>query len=777
MIGQTVSHYKITEKLGGGGMGVVWKAEDTRLGRNVALKFLPEELQQDSAARKRFLREARSAAALDHPYICKIYEVGEVEGKSFISMEYIQGQTLKDKLAGGPLPLKDALEKATEVAEALEEAHKQGIVHRDLKPANIMLTPQGHVKVLDFGLAKRVTPVEGQEQEITTALTKQGSSLGTVPYMSPEQVRGQEVDTRSDIFSFGVVLYEMLAGVNPFSKGGHMETAKAVLSDTAPPLTRYTEDIPLLLQHTVKKMLAKEPDQRYQLVHDVRTDLDELRVTSGESEVSEDTPAATPPKRSYLWPVVAGGVAVAVLLLLVLLVPFTGTSPQEAIDSIAVLPFENQTNDADMEYLSDGIANSIISSLSQISSLKVMSSSSVRRYKGTNPDPQVVAEELGVGAVLLGRVLQPGDTLSIQVELVDTQDNTQLWGEQYSRQPDEILALQEEIAQEISQKLRLQIGGEEQAQLAKQGTKNPEAYQAYLRGQYHLAKRTADGYENAIENFNQAIEEDTAYAKAYAGLADTYFLMGTYDHLTVNETQELGLSAAEKALELDDTLAEAHAGIAQFKGIRTWDWSFAEAELKQAIELNPNFSRAHYLYANLLRINRRFDEALAEIRKAQELDPLNLAINTALGSTLLQNREYEQGIEQLQKTLAINSNWDPANSWLIKAYLYTEQYEEAIAHAERNRTPFGPDFVRHLASGNREEARKALETVSSNLSPQTLASGYAFLGEKDQVIETLAKAIDESPSNPIWANVWPEFDPLRDDPRFQDLLRRMNLLP
>jgi len=337
MIGQTISHYKITEKLGGGGMGVVYKAEDTRLGRNVALKFLPEELQQDSTSRKRFLREAKSAAALDHPYICKIYEVGEEEGQSFISMEYIQGETLSQKLTEGPLSLKNALQMAVEIAEALNAAHKNDIVHRDLKPSNIMLTSDGHVKVMDFGLAKRVTPPDDQKKEITTALTREGSTLGTIPYMSPEQVRGQEVDTRSDIFSFGVVLYEMLAGVNPFSKGGHMETAKAVLSDTAPPLTRYTEDIPLLLQHTIKKMLAKEPDQRYQLIHEVRTNLGELIVTSGESEVSAEVAATTPTLRSYLLPVVAGGVMVLVILALALSWPITST-PEEAIDSIAVLP-------------------------------------------------------------------------------------------------------------------------------------------------------------------------------------------------------------------------------------------------------------------------------------------------------------------------------------------------------------------------------------------------------------------------------------------------------
>ena len=362
--GKQIGSYKILSLLGAGGMGEVYLAQDGKLDRKVALKFLPEELQQDSTARKRFLREAKSAAALDHPFICHIHEVGEAEEKSFISMEYVQGETLKEKLVEGPLPLKNALQTAVEVAEALEAAHKNDIVHRDLKPSNIMLTSDGHVKVMDFGLAKRVTPAEGEEQEITTALTKQGSTLGTVPYMSPEQVRGQEVDTRSDIFSFGVVLYEMLAGVNPFSKSGHMETAKAVLSDTAPPLTRYTEDIPTLLQHTVKKMLAKEPDQRYQSIHEVRTNLSELIVTSGESEVSAEVPAAAPVQRSYFWPVLAGGAMLLVILALVLLSSLTPAPAEGAINSIAVLPFENLSNNPELEYLSDGIADSVISSLS-----------------------------------------------------------------------------------------------------------------------------------------------------------------------------------------------------------------------------------------------------------------------------------------------------------------------------------------------------------------------------------------------------------------------------
>ena len=628
--GKQIGSYKILSLLGAGGMGEVYLAQDGKLDRKVALKFLPEELQQDSTARKRFLREAKSAAALDHPFICHIHEVGEAEEKSFISMEYVQGETLKEKLVEGPLPLKNALQTAVEVAEALEAAHKNDIVHRDLKPSNIMLTSDGHVKVMDFGLAKRVTPAEGEEQEITTALTKQGSTLGTVPYMSPEQVRGQEVDTRSDIFSFGVVLYEMLAGVNPFSKSGHMETAKAVLSDTAPPLTRYTEDIPTLLQHTVKKMLAKEPDQRYQSIHEVRTNLSELIVTSGESEVSAEVPAAAPVQRSYFWPVLAGGAMLLVILALVLLSSLTPAPAEGAINSIAVLPFENLSNNPELEYLSDGIADSVISSLSQIASLKVMSSSAVRRYKGRDVDPQVGAEELGVRAVMLGRLLRPGDAFSLRVELVDTQDNTQIWGEQYSRQLDEILSLQEEIAQEISQKLRLQISGEEQAQLAVQGTQNPEAYQDYLKGQYYWNKRTGEGFERAIEYFNRAIEKDSTFAEAYVGLADTCFLQAGYAHRTISEVYPLEMAAALKALEIDPTLAEAHTVMGMIKG-HNWDWTGGEAAFKRAIELNPNSFRSHQAYGLTLATQRRFDEALVEFKKALDLDPLSVLIRLPIG--------------------------------------------------------------------------------------------------------------------------------------------------
>jgi TolB-like protein/Tfp pilus assembly protein PilF len=514
-------------------------------------------------------------------------------------------------------------------------------------------------------------------------------------------------------------------------------------------------------------MLAKEPDQRYQLIHDVRTDLGELFVGLGESEVSVEVPAAAPVQRSYFWPAVAGGVMVLVVLALALFWPSTVTAPGESIDSIAILPFENQSDDPELEYLSDGIADSIISSLSQIASLKVMSSSAVRRYKGTDVDPQVVAEELGVRAVMKGRLLRPGDAFSIRVELVDAQDNTQIWGAQYSRQLDEILSLQEEIAQEISQKLRLQISGEEQAQLTVQGTQNPGAYQAYLKGQYFWNLRSEEGFDRAIEYFNQAIAEDSTYAIAYAALADTYVLLASRH--TIKEMYPLEMAAALKALEIDPTLAEAHAVMGLIKG-HNRDWSGAEAAFKRAIELNPNSSRSHHIYANHFRKHRRFDEALSELRKAQVLDPLSAQINQDIGSTFLFKKEYDEAIKQLETLLTMYPN--RGTYWLVRAYWFKGEHEEAIAQAAESEAV----FLGHLLSGNREEAIRTLENWTGQ-AVQVTAARYALLGDKDRAIELLENGLDEGYAGVQWANVWLEFDPLRDDPRFQDLLRRMNLEP
>jgi len=467
---------------------------------------------------------------------------------------------------------------------------------------------------------------------------------------------------------------------------------------------------------------------------------------------------------------VGGGVMVLVVLALALFWPSTVTAPEEAIDSIAVLPFENASNDPDLEYLSDGIADSIISSLSQIADLKVMSSSAVRRYKGATVDAQVVADELGVRAVLVGRVLQSGAALSINVELVDTQDNTQLWGEQYERELAEILDVKREIAKEISEKLRLQLSGEEQSQLAKQGTENPEAYQDYLRGRYHWERRTPESFQLAIDYFNEAIDKDPNYAHAYTGLADTYFLQAVYSGRSVNEFYELELGAAEKALELDDTLAEAHASMGSIKGMHEWDWSTGEEHFRRAIELNPNYFRAHQTYANVLVAQGRLDEAWEEIQRAQTLDPASLQLNDEIGRWLMFKDRYDEAIEHLEGLME-------RGSWtLIWAYWAKGNYEMAVETAERD-YPEISSVLRHVFSGNRLEAETSILGLTTTFQPRTIAMLYAVLGDKDQAIEWLSKAVDEHYHNAIWIKVFPTYAPLRDDPRFQDLLRRMNLEP
>ena len=787
MIGQTISHYKITEKLGGGGMGVVYKAEDTRLGRNVALKFLPEKFAHNRQALDRFQREARAASALNHPNICTIYDIGEHESPPYIVMEYLEGQNLTDRIQGRSIQTDELLDLGIQISDALDAAHSKGIVHRDIKPGNIFITQRGDAKVLDFGLAKLTQEQTEVDSKMPTAqvseeaLTSPGTALGTVAYMSPEQARGEELDARTDLFSLGVVLYEMATGSLPFQGKTTAIVFNEILSKAPTSPVRLNPDVSDKLEDMINKSLEKDREIRYQSSKDLLIDLKRLkRDTSGESVATAAVPAATPARRSYMWPVVVG--VVVVLLALALFWLSTVTAPEEAITSIAVLPFVNMSNDPEMEYLSDGAAQSIIYGLSQLPQVRVIPFSSVLAYKGKTLDTQQVAEDLGVRALLLGRLNQQGDNLLVNVELIDTEVNSVLWGEQYNQKATELLAVQEKIAMEISDNLRWQLSGEDQSQMMKQGTQDPEAYRSYLEGRYWWNKRNRDGFERAVELFNEAIEEDPLYAQAYAGLADTYSLLAFYYHRAPEEAFPQARAAAQRALEIDDSLAETHTSLGFIKMGYEWDWAGSEADFKRAIELNPNYPTAHHWYGTFLAAQGRLDEGIEETSKAQTLDPLSPEI-AKLNGNFFWKGQYDEAIEQVQRALELNPNLPAANELLTWAYWEKGMHEEAIVQSEiwasvdPRRASVTSVFLRFLVSRNRAEAIAAFRD-SDQIPAWFKAMYYMLVGEEDRrALEWLTQAIDERDPWAAWINVNSRFDPLHDDPRFHDLLRRMNLQP
>ncbi|MCY7345850.1 MAG: protein kinase [Pyrinomonadaceae bacterium] len=833
LINREIGHYKIKQLLGRGGMGKVFLAEDTRLDRKITLKFLPENFAQNAERMRRFVQEAKSASALNHPNIITIYEIGEVEDQHFIAAEYIEGETLRAHSKGGAMPLQSALETAIQIASALHAAHTAGIVHRDIKPENVMIRPDGWVKILDFGIAKpteqRKEIAADEEAAITIkAATTPGTIIGTAAYMSPEQARGKAVDARSDIFSFGLLLYEMLSGRQAFEGDNSIDVIGAILYREPLPLIELLPGLPREIERIIGKTLKKDREERYQTAKDLLFDLKDVRqnlefekklgnsisddrlsnsaggfdtrntdnaktlILETSATAKDFSPAAektihTTSSAEYI----AGEVknhkfgllgALAVLVVALAAIGYLTYFRSEPINSIAVLPFVNVGDDRSNDYLSDGLSENLINNLSRLPQLKVIARTSSFRFRGENIDIQDAAKKLGVAAILTGRVVRRVDDLQISVELINAADNTRIWGEIYNRQVSGALNVPDEIAHDVAEKLQLNLSGAQERQMAKQITDNPQAYQFHLNGVFFRRKNGTENIRKAIEYQKQAIALDANFTRAYVELSINYGNLVDIGAISPKEGVPPARAAAEKALALDETIADAYYNIGRIRKYE-FEWREAETAFKRAIELNPNLAAAHTLYAEYLSQLGRFDEAQREIKLAQELDPLRTGLVGNEGSIYYYARQYDEAI--VKKQIHVNSA--PENPFahlgLANAYAAKGQYTEALLSYQTSikleETTSALIYLGRLyaltgRSGEAAAILGKLNTTEKYVSPTELAILYAARGDREKAFASLEKGYAERDFQLTEIKVEPGYDPLRDDSRFQDILRRLN---
>jgi serine/threonine protein kinase/Tfp pilus assembly protein PilF len=791
MIGQTLGHYRIIERIGAGGMGVVYRARDEQLERDVAIKVLPDRNLTNDSARRHFRMEALALAKLNHPNIASVYEFGSHELTDFIVMEYVSGRTLAQRLAGGPLPEKEVVKLGMQIAAAVEEAHEGGIIHRDLKPSNIVVTTRGQAKVLDFGLARLLKP----ELELTTDyLTGSQVVPGTFPYMSPEQLRAEPLDARSDIHAIGAVLYEMATGQRAFPGELFSQVVDAILHRLPVPPHALNSEISGDFERIILKCLDKDPEHRYQSAKELLVDLRRLDRSSYPNVSPLPLPlSASAGKKNIFRRVGLGIASVLALAATLTALNFSGfrdrivdrlRSPH--IRSIAVLPLAIVSGDPKDDYFADGVTDALITDLAQIEALRVISRSSVMVYKGANKPLPQIAKELNVDAVVEGSVQRAGDKVRINAELIDASSDRLIWAKSYERDVRDILTLQSAIAKAIVDEVQVKVTPQEQALLTKSRPVDPEAHEAYLAGRFYWNKRTAEGLTKSISYFEQAIAKDPAYALAYAGLADSYHALPELTTVPIGEALPKARTAALKALELDDSLAEAHSALATVKEDFDWDWAGAEQQYKRAIELNPGNSSVRAFYSNLLMELGRLPEALSQAITAQQLDPLSVLANDNLAAVFYYSGEYDRCIVQCRKTLEFDPLSRQAFRHLGLAYAQKQLFTEAITYLKKsNELPHASDealselgYV-YAVSGKKEDARQILQQLmqpsDGHISHYRLGIVYMGLGERDRTLDALAVAVNERSAGVVHLKVSPIFAGLRSNTRFQELLREMGL--